>query len=156
MKKLGERGVSAVEFALLLPVLVLIIFGIVEFGLIIYDKAVITNASREVARAGITQGANITNIKTDVVNKYKNNLITFGSDKLGDNANDIIVKIDSNNDGNFENATCSDFTLPFGYPLQVTVSYNYNFLVLAPIMGLFGGSWNSTFPLAAITTMRCE
>lgn len=156
MKKPDERGVSAVEFALLLPVLVLIIFGIIEFGLIIYDKAVITNASREVARAGITQGANITTITTDVVNKYKDNLISFGSDKLGDNANDVVVKIDSNGDSNFENANCADFTTPFGYPLQVTVNYTYDCLVIAPIMGLFGGNWNGTISLNAMTTMRCE
>ncbi|MFZ3103220.1 MAG: TadE/TadG family type IV pilus assembly protein [Smithella sp.] len=145
MKKPDERGVSAVEFALLLPVLVLIIFGIVEFGLILYDKAVITNASREVARAGITQGANITDIKTDVVNKYTNNLVTFSDVKL--TVSDIVLNpVDG----------CAHWTPAFSNPIQVTVSYNYNFLVLAPIMGLFGGSWNSTFPLEALTTMRCE
>lgn len=48
-----QSGTATVEFGLLLPVLLLIVSGIVEFGLALYDKAVITNASREGARAGI-------------------------------------------------------------------------------------------------------
>src|ERR1700758_4127008 len=48
-----QAGVAAVEFAIVLPVLLLIIFAIVELGIALYDKAVITNASREGARAGI-------------------------------------------------------------------------------------------------------
>ena len=31
----------------------MLLFGIIEFGIILYDKAMITNASREGARAGI-------------------------------------------------------------------------------------------------------
>src|SRR5512146_3002210 len=48
-----EKGASAVEFALILPVLMAILFGIIEFGFILYDKAIVTNASREGARRGI-------------------------------------------------------------------------------------------------------
>ncbi len=48
-----QRGTATVEFGLLLPVLLLIVSGIIEFGMALYDKAVITNASREGARAGI-------------------------------------------------------------------------------------------------------
>ncbi len=50
---LVENGVATVEFGLILPMLLLIVSGIIEFGLALYDKAVITNASREGARAGI-------------------------------------------------------------------------------------------------------
>ena len=49
----GQRGTATVEFGLLLPVLLLIVSGIIEFGMALFDKAVITNASREGARAGI-------------------------------------------------------------------------------------------------------
>ena len=56
MRKLNERGVAAAEFALLLPVLLMILFGIIEFGMIMYSRELITNASREGARAGIVQG----------------------------------------------------------------------------------------------------
>lgn len=53
-KKLrSESGASAVEFALLLPVLMMILFGIIEFGLALHRQAILTNASREGARLGI-------------------------------------------------------------------------------------------------------
>ena len=41
------------EFAIIAPLLFIILFGIIEFGILIYNKAMITNASREGARAGI-------------------------------------------------------------------------------------------------------
>jgi Flp pilus assembly protein TadG len=56
MRRLDERGVAAAEFALLLPALLLILFGIIEFGMIMYGREVVTNAAREGARAGIVQG----------------------------------------------------------------------------------------------------
>src|SRR4051794_18662452 len=49
----SESGASAVEFALLLPVLMMILFGIIEFGMALYRQAILTNASREGARLGI-------------------------------------------------------------------------------------------------------
>ena len=49
----NQRGASAIEFAIVFPLLVLLLFGIIEFSLILYDKVMITNASREGARAGI-------------------------------------------------------------------------------------------------------
>ena len=48
-----ESGGSLIDFAITTPLLFIIAFGIMEFGILLYDKAVITNASREAARAGI-------------------------------------------------------------------------------------------------------
>ena len=47
-----EKGASLVEFAIILPLLIIVIFGIIEFSILLYDKAVITNAGREGARFG--------------------------------------------------------------------------------------------------------
>jgi Flp pilus assembly protein TadG len=41
---LGERGVAAVEFALLVPVLLLVLLGAIQFGLILKNYVVLTNA----------------------------------------------------------------------------------------------------------------
>ena len=47
-----QKGSVVVEFALIFPLLLFIVFSIIECSLALYDKAVITNASREAARAG--------------------------------------------------------------------------------------------------------
>lgn len=47
----AERGVAAVEFALLLPVLLLFIFGIIQFGRGFNAKVTLTHAAREGVRA---------------------------------------------------------------------------------------------------------
>ena len=125
MKKIlnirGQRGTAAVEFAIVLPVLVLLLFGTIEFGLLLFNKQVITNASREGARAGIVSKtprlpfstadptkASITKIVGDYC---LGNLVTFGA------AND-------------PNVTVTSTGTTFGDDLTVTVSYNYGFLVL--------------------------
>jgi Flp pilus assembly protein TadG len=48
-----ERGQNAVEFALLLPVLFLILFGILDLGRLFFAAITITNAARDGARYGI-------------------------------------------------------------------------------------------------------
>jgi Flp pilus assembly protein TadG len=49
----GQEGAAAVKFALILPFLMLLVFGIIDFGHYWYIGQVITNASREGARYGI-------------------------------------------------------------------------------------------------------
>jgi Flp pilus assembly protein TadG len=46
-----ERGAAAVEFALILPLLILLLFGIIEFGRGYNAKVTLTHAAREGARA---------------------------------------------------------------------------------------------------------
>ena len=80
--KHSQRGTATVEFGLLLPVLLLIVSGILEFGLALYDKAVITNASREGARAGIVlrvPAVTPTEITTRVTNYTGTALLSLGA-----------------------------------------------------------------------------
>jgi len=46
----GETGAAAVEFALILPVLVLLVMGLIEFSLLFNAQISVTNAAREGAR----------------------------------------------------------------------------------------------------------
>ncbi|RJX34832.1 MAG: pilus assembly protein [Desulfarculus sp.] len=48
----GRRGSVAVEFALFLPLLLILVFGVVELGAAWYSKQMLVNASREGARLG--------------------------------------------------------------------------------------------------------
>jgi len=48
-----ESGQDLVEFALVLPVLALLIFGIIQAGILVWNYNTVSNAAREGARAGI-------------------------------------------------------------------------------------------------------
>ena len=73
--------------ALILPLLLILLFGIIEFSIILYDKAMITNASREGARTGILYRADpqtgeydprdLAEIQAVVNNYLQNYLINF-------------------------------------------------------------------------------
>lgn len=51
----ASEGASAVEFALVLPLLLMLLLGIVEFGTLFYRQAIVAWSSREAARIGIVQ-----------------------------------------------------------------------------------------------------
>jgi Flp pilus assembly protein TadG len=55
--RLGERGAALVEMAMVLPLLVLLVFGIVEYGLLFKEKLTIAAAATSSARTGATMGA---------------------------------------------------------------------------------------------------
>lgn len=142
-----QRGASAVEFAIILPLLVLFLFGIIEFSILFYDKAVITNASREGARAGIVYDISrldATEITAVVESYCQDRLITFGTPDL---QTDIPT-------------TCID---P-GDELTVTVTYQYDFLLVPDIIvGFFVKppeqpftDPNNPISIIARTKMRCE
>jgi Flp pilus assembly protein TadG len=131
----NQKGGAAIEAALLFPLTILLIFGMIEFGLLFYNKQIITNASREGARAGIVQrtprmdSAEI----ASVVDAYcQDRLVTFGSAS-----------------GPSTSATNAGPACVFGTDLTVRVTYDYDFLVLTN----FGFG---PVQLEAETVMRCE
>ena len=71
-KSSSQKGASAVEFALILPLLMLILFGIIEFSLLMYNKAMITNASREGARRGIVYRVDPSNLQLFATDGWSN------------------------------------------------------------------------------------
>lgn len=145
----NEVGAAAVEFALILPLLLLLVFGGVEFGLVLFNKQVITNASREAARAGIivvdkdpatgvVSRVTDTKIQTIAKDYCENFLVTF--DPASPPPTVTVVAPTQN----------------FGDDLSVTVSYAYEFLLVPNLSGLFGGSSDADLTIAATTTMRYE
>ena len=80
----GKEGASAVEFALILPVLTLLILGGMDLGNMFYVDYIITNASREGARyASIYTGnptptsAQVSSYVTTTLNYNSYNLTNF-------------------------------------------------------------------------------
>ncbi len=65
LSKKNEQGQAVVEFALLLPILLLLVLGIIQFGIIFSGYITVVSAAREGARVAIV-GANDTAIKSKV------------------------------------------------------------------------------------------
>lgn len=143
-----QSGTAVVEFALVLPMLLLLLFGIIEFSVLLYDKAVITNASREATRQGVVynmpypSSSAIVSVATGYLAK---NLITFGGSAT-------------------PSASVSPTTActATGTPITVTVTYPFTGLAIGsavvegtPINPLASFAKNA-LTLTAATTMNCE
>jgi Flp pilus assembly protein TadG len=142
--KRTQEGASTVEFAMIVPFLLVMLFGIMEFGLLLYDKAVITNASREAARSGIVyKNPKLTNTEIKTV------AVTYASNYLMSSSN---VKLRSSDVNVLSADTIS------GTPLTVTVTYPYTFFVFGNLFNAYmGGSFtNNQISLSATTVMKHE
>lgn len=167
-----ERGAAAVEFAIVLPLLLVLLFGIVEFSLLLYDMAMITNASREGARGGVayryapkvgsTPGYYNPLTETEVqavVNTYLSTfLITFGEQ------DPAVTTLRCFTDSAYTTSiACADRTTTgrdaTGYWIEVEVGYVYGFLVIPDLLGALPGvgPWlQQTRNLVSTTRMRME
>ena len=138
----NQRGTAAIEFAIVLPLLMVFIFGIIEFGLVFYDKAMVTNASREAARAGIVyRDPPLTVAKMQsVVDSYcGGRLISFGG---GPSPTTTVPSGECTNHGD---------------ELVVNVAYQYEFLLLPDFLtAFFTGGMPGSIDISAETRMRCE
>jgi hypothetical protein len=61
----GERGAALVEFALILPILILLIFGIIEFGRGYHTKTTLAHAAREGVRVAALDSGNPVQVARD-------------------------------------------------------------------------------------------
>ena len=108
-----NKGGSMVELALLLPLLVLILAGVVDLGRAFHDYIVITNASREGARYASHFPNDLTGIR----------------DTANDEAVSTGVAIDTNQ------VSVDVLNAPSGDPITVTVHYGFH-TILARIVGV--------------------
>jgi len=157
---MSQKGAAVVEFAIVVPLLLVICFGIIEFSILLYDKAMLTNASREGARAGIVylpgrastattaeknaeQAAIYTIVKKTAEDYCKTHLISFGSSSTVN----IPTPTYSDPDANGYDS---------GDSLTVTVNYKFEFLVFSKLISMFGGGLGDELNLTATTVMRLE
>ena len=130
------RGNALVEFAMVLPPLLLLVFGIIDFGFMFQRYLVVTNAAREGARL-----AALPNYSPEQVEARVGAYISAGG--LSD-APTVTRAV--------EPLTVGGRTFNV---VRVTVTYPHDFVFLSPIMGLFGGGL-STATLRGVATMRLE
>ena len=152
----SNRGNAIMEFAFVLPFMVIVVLGIIEFGVLFYNQAAVTNASREGARAGMTfetdGGGNYwseAQMQTEVqqkVNDYlQANLLTFGP--LGTITTTSTRKGSVGVDG----INYYDYAPNAIGKVDVTVAYQHAYLTIPDFFG-----WGNTINLSAGTTMGLE
>jgi Flp pilus assembly protein TadG len=130
-----SRGQSLVEFALVVPVFLMIAFGTIDFGLAFDASMVITNAAREGAREGVTNPSTtaVTARVREVAGRLNNSNLTVS----------VSCRTTSG-------AACSGGVsgATTGNTLLVTVNYNYP--MITPI------AFGTIIPLSSTAQMRVE
>jgi len=145
-RKKFELGVTIVEFAIIMPLFLIFIFGIIEFGILMYDRAVIIDASRMGARAGVVYRYNpdiedlshppVDEIQSKILSYCEENLISLNSATL--------------------DVPPPEWSCPqAGCTIKVRVNYNFKFLIFSNLLSL-AGSFPGGIPLNSETVMRLE
>ncbi|MRH44309.1 pilus assembly protein [Aquibacillus halophilus] len=122
----SEKGQSLVEFALILPVLILLLFGIVDFGRIFHAYLTLDHAGREAARSA----------------------------SIGEEDKEVIITVVKENASGLslidEKIVISENLGKSGEEVTITITYPVNFVT--PVIGNIIG----TFDLKNKTVMRIE
>ena len=76
----AQRGLALIEFALMLPVMVLLVFGAITFTVALYDKSVLTHASRQAVRAWVVSKPALSKdaVQQMAASLCQSQLISFG------------------------------------------------------------------------------
>lgn len=128
----SERGSIAVEFAIFIPILLLLIFSIIELGGAWYQKQLLAAASRDGARFGALYSDEGTS-DADVETHVDTVLTSMGFPG--------VAVVDSTGAGS-----------PTGDPVTVTVTANYTF----PILSRLVTPEIASLELSSTTVMRNE
>ncbi|MFL6061419.1 MAG: TadE/TadG family type IV pilus assembly protein [Marmoricola sp.] len=137
-----ERGAAALEFALIVPILVMVVFGIVDFGWAMNRDTLINNAAREGARDG-SLGSDAATIATTV----RNDLSSI--EPVGTTPSRITVTVTCRKP---DNTACTSYATDAvsGGTVIVNVSYNHSWITPA------GNMFGSGIVLKKTVEMRIE
>ena len=147
----SERGAALVELALVLPLLLVVIAGIVDFGLAFQRFEVVANAAREGARLGTKSNYGTAAVKQRVRDYIKQGLGISTTSAL-----DAVVPAGSitvTQPSVTVNLSSGTLSVPVS---RVDVFYHHQFMLMQPLMGLIGASWGSSITLKATSVMSVE
>ena len=150
----GEGGQAIIELALTLPLLLAVVLGIFDFGLMFQRFEVVANAAREGARVAV-----LPQFTPAQARQHALNYLTAGGISgtvvatCGPAAGQICVSV-----------TQSAVVIPAAGPspaqtvqqMVVSVEYDHGHIFVGPIMGLLGGALSTPTRLTAVSRMRKE
>lgn len=121
-----ERGQALVEFALIAPLLILLIVGVFELARAWQSYQVITDAAREGARVAVidaTPPVTLDSVQNTVLNAL------------------TLANLDP---GLVDSLGIMGFHTGRGNPTEVYLSYTHNWIWLRPLLGWFGAAGSVT------------
>jgi Flp pilus assembly protein TadG len=155
----AEHGGVAVEFAIILPVLVLLVFGIIDFGHAWYMKHMISDASREGVRYGsryLTDSSGNRILPKNLSPTVANYILQTSAQNSGKGGWGLtgLLPSDASPTVTLSGAasTETNATNLAGEDLTITVNATKTWFVLGRLIPSFGSSKN----LSVSTTMTCE
>jgi len=128
----GEKGQALVEFVFVLPLFLVLVLAVVDFGMGLHAWISVTNGAREGARLGsveATAGEIETKVRAVTSTLDQAKLTVTTTNAQGDSGEGVTVKVD----------------------------YQYDLITpLGGIIGVLGGSIGSTLNLSSQSEMRLE
>ena len=128
-----QRGSVAVEFALILPILAVLLFGIVDFGRMLWFKEVLVSATRDGARMGTLYSSG--NTEAIIQGRVQTALVNGGMAPTN-----LIVTAAGNPE-----------TMITGQPVTVISQVDWNYLVIDKLLP---NGWAGTQLQAAVTMLH--
>lgn len=135
-----EAGQSLVEFAMILPIFLLLLFALVDFGRGFYSWMIVTNAAREGARAAAV-GLNDAGIDAKIRDSYCD-----GSDCSLEPGKMFVTKTNTVSQGGTR-----------GQQTTITIAYDFDFVTpIGDLLHLVSGGSLSEPTIHASSSMRLE
>ncbi|MDO7869298.1 TadE/TadG family type IV pilus assembly protein [Nocardioides jiangxiensis] len=131
-----EEGAAAVEFALVLPLLLTLVFALIDFGVLFGQTLALNNAAREAARQGAVPGLTCAQVKATGQSS---------ATSIGMTGSAVTPTVSPCPSGE----VCSG-SVP-GQALTVTLTYTHQWLVPIPVPGV-----PSTYTIRGHGEFRCE
>ncbi len=135
-----DAGQTLVEFSLILPLMLVLLFALVDFGRGFYTWLLVTNAAREGARAGATQ-MDQPAIEAKIFESFCSD---YASGDCGLDETKLAIAL-----GNVQG--------PRGEAIEVDLSYDFEFVTpMGDILVFLGGSAIANPNITAHSSMRLE
>lgn len=149
-RRRGEGGQAILEFAILTPLVLILVFIIADFGIGLAHRVILTNAAREGARYGAVGAPTYDGCpQADVVERIRCKTLAQGHNLVDDPADIEVAFLDANSNGDLEP----------GDAVAVRINYEYKpftALSLSNSLGWLGFPGITGIRMDSCTDMRLE